>query len=203
MAFAEQDAIGLRAAHVVGTSMGGMIAQLLALHHPARVLSLTCLMSTTGDRSLPGPTARAAAALRRRRANPAENLAQYVQDSLEVQFVMAGEDAPPPDVDFLQAHAAVQGTRMFYPEGGLRQLLAVATTPDRTPALRALAVPCAVIHGDIDPLIPLAHGEATARAIPGATLHVIKGMGHNYPAFAWPLVADAIVQVTQRSPNRV
>lgn len=185
------DALGIDRAHVCGASMGGMIAQIMAIQHPARVLSLISIASATGNPGLslsgeqvidpvsiqvePMPTEREA------------NIEHTVRGMRELSGPGFGFDE-----ERARAVAAEAFDRCFYPEGAERHLDAILRAPDRRPALEALTVPTLVIHGDSDPLVPLEAGEDTARAIPGATLLVIEGMGHDLPRGAWPRIVDAI-----------
>lgn len=184
------DALGIARAHVVGASMGGMIAQLLALAYPRRVLTLTSLMSTTGDRHLPRSEPQALAALLKpTKLDRASFLARY----LETWRILAG-----PLMPLDPEHTRAQGERCFErglnPAGAARQMKAVVAAADRTEALGALRVPTLVLHGSADPLLPLAHGRATANAIPNARFDLIVGMGHALPRAAWAQIVDAVAQ---------
>jgi pimeloyl-ACP methyl ester carboxylesterase len=189
------DALDIPAAHVVGLSMGGMIAQALAIHHPDRVLSLTSWMSTTGDRTVGQPRPAALPAL----ISPApEGRDAYVEYAVNL-FKVIGSPAYPPDEERLRALIAASYDRSYYPIGFLRQLAAITASPDRTAALASVRVPALVIHGEDDPLIEVSGGEATAKAIPGAKLVKIPGMGHDLPRELWPTLVDAIVENTERA----
>jgi proline iminopeptidase len=156
------DALGVARAHVVGASMGGMIAQVLAARHPERLVTLTSIMSTSGKRSLPGPTRQARAILFSRPKKPTDFDSQ-VEHGAKV-FRTIGSPAYPT------------------PEHLLRELVAIAASGDRTALLKTISAPTLVIHGAADPLVPLAGGEDTARHVNGARLEVIQGMGHDLPA---------------------
>lgn len=186
------DHLGLDAAHIVGISMGGMVAQLLAIEHPERVLSLTSIMSTTGDTSVGRPTEAGMMAL----ATPAPNDRELYPEHLVKMRTAIGSPGFPVNPEFLHALAIASFDRCFYPPGVARQLHASIGSPDRTEELGAVRVPTAVIHGREDPLITLSGGEATAAAIPGATLKVIDGMGHDLPPGVWPVLIDEIARVT-------
>jgi pimeloyl-ACP methyl ester carboxylesterase len=182
------DALAIRAAHVVGVSMGGMIAQELALRHRERVLTLTSIMSTTGARDLRGPSFETLCAIVK--PFPADRTG-FVRRSLEIAHTLHGAGFPFED-DRVRRLAARSYDRAHRPAGVRRQLLAIWLSPDRTPALAALSLPALVIHGDADPLVPVDGGRATARAIPGAKLEIIAGMGHELPRPVWPRIIDSV-----------
>jgi pimeloyl-ACP methyl ester carboxylesterase len=200
------DEYGVRAAHLVGASMGGMIAQEIALRFPERVLSLTSFMSTPLAKSftdgsaapdLPGPTP---AAWKAFETVPLAGSTMSREERIE---------------GWTQFQRAVSGTLVPFDEEGQRQLqarfherardldamwnhlAATAASPDRTDRLASLRVPTLVVHGTLDPVVPIAHGYATAAAIPGAELLVIEGLGHEYDPRALEPVADAIVRHTE------
>ena len=187
--------LGIPSAHVVGASMGGMIAQLLAIHHPHHVLTLTSIMSTTGNPELPQPKPEVLAILMQ--PVPTEREAA-IEHGLRVWRAIAG---PGFGFDEVRMRELVELSydRDPDPAGTARQLLAIMTAPSRKDALRSVTRPTLVIHGDADPLVPIAGGFDTARAIPGAKMLVIEGMGHELPEGAWPRVIDAIVELTQRA----
>lgn len=193
-AIALLDHLELPKAHICGASMGGMIVQTMALRHPGRIASLTSIMSTTGDRSLPQATPEAMAAL----TSPVPpDLPGYTERSLYVAKAIGSPGFP-----FREEEQRAKAERVFHrglsPEGTARQMAAIVAHGDRTPGLRELSVPTLVIHGADDPLVPLAGGEATAAAIPGAELLVIEGMGHDLPRDAWPQMVSAISGLTAR-----
>ena len=189
------DHLGVGAAHVAGASMGGMIAQALAIEHPERVLSLCSIMSTTGERRYNRPRLRIYAALLRR---PPEDRESYVRQWLALWRVI-GSPGFRFDEQRVRSLAEQSFDRCHYPAGVARQLLAVMASADRTAALASVRVPTVVIHGRDDPLVRLPAGEATARAIPGAELIVIDGMGHDLPREVWPRVVDAIERNARRA----
>jgi pimeloyl-ACP methyl ester carboxylesterase len=189
------DALEVDAAHVVGVSMGGMIAQTLAIEHPDRVLSMTSIMSTTGDQSVGQPTPEAMQALM---APPAPNPEAMADGSVAIYSVI-GSPGYPMDEERVRALAAASWERGYNPLGVARQLVGVLASGDRTEALGDVDVPTQVIHGADDPLINRSGGEATAAAIPGAKLEVIDGMGHDLPKDLWPRFADLIVANTERA----
>ena len=179
------DALGVARAHVVGASMGGAIAQELAIAYPARVRSLTSIMSSTGDPKLPGPRPKALARLSKK--VPLDRA--YVT----TWSVLAGEHFPF-DADRTARQGAAGYDRGINPAGVSRQMMAIVASGNRTRALRELRVPTLVIHGTADPLIPDPGGRATAAAIPGAQLLLIEGMGHSFPREVWPTIIDAIAR---------
>ncbi len=189
------DALDIASAHVVGASLGGMIAQTLALEHPARVRSLTSIMSTPGDRDLPGATPAAAAPCSRRR----RPIARATSRARVQVFRAIGSPGFPFDEARVRERAARAYDRCFHPAGSARQLVAILAADGRREALRTLRVPTLVIHGADDPLVPLACGVDTAEAIPGAERLIIEGMGHDLPRAVWPRIVDAIAELTARA----
>lgn len=188
------DAVGLLdhlqipAAHVVGASMGGMVAQLIAINHPERVLSLVSIMSTTGNRRVGRPNPRVAVRMLR----PSQrDRAGYVADHLATYRLIGS-----PGFDFEEDDKRRRAERCFdrgiHPAGVARQMAAILTAPDRTEQLRRVQVPTTVIHGDADPLVNVSGGRATAEAVPGARLLILPGMGHDLPRELWPQIIDAI-----------
>jgi pimeloyl-ACP methyl ester carboxylesterase len=182
------DALGLESAHIVGASMGGMIAQTLALRHPRRVRSLTSIMSTTGEPGLAPPTEAAAAVLM---SPPATNRDEAVERALQANAVIGSPGFTRNEQD-IRDRAAQAWDRGVNADGFLRQVAAVYASGDRTEALHSLDVPTLVVHGEDDPLIPLPGGLATAAAIPEAELWVVPGMGHDLPRPLWP---DVIARI--------
>lgn len=185
-------ALDIPRAHVVGSSMGGMIAQLLAIRHPARVITLTSIMSTTGNPELPRATAQAQEALTRPRPDPAQAREAYLDDNVLAAQII-GSPAYPVSVPTLRARVAADLDRAYRPAGFVRQYAAILAAPDRRPALRTLHVPTLVIHGSDDPLVPIEAGRDTAAAVPGARLLEIPGMGHDLPDAVHAALVDAIV----------
>ena len=172
--------LGVGRAHVVGASMGGMIAQLMAANYPDRVLSLTSIMSSSGRRGLPGPTRAARAALLKRPADPHD--IDCVAAHMAHTFRVIGSPAYPTSDKVLRERMARSIKRNVNTGGVARQMVAIAASGDRSELLHKIAVPTLVIHGADDPLVPLACGEDTAHQVPGARLEVIEGMGHDLPA---------------------
>ena len=189
------DALGIPAAHVVGASMGGMIAQTMAINHPASVLSLTSIMSTTGERSLPPARPEAVAVLLL--PAPADR-AGNVERAVHI-FRTIGSPGFPFDEARVRDLAGRSYDRCFSPAGAARQLVAILASGSRRKVLAAVTIPTLVIHGRDDPLIPLEAGLDTARAVPGAELLVIDGMGHDLPRAAWPEIVERIRALTARA----
>ncbi len=190
------DALGIARAHVVGASMGGMIAQEVAIRSPERVRSLTSIMSTTGDPSLPPPTPDVMKVF----TNPPPRTAEeYVEANVAAWLIFRGPGYPE-DEKRDRARAVRAAKRGFNPEGGQRQLLAVYASGSRKKTLPSVAAPTLVIHGADDPLVPLAAGEDTAATIPGAKLVVLPRMGHALPLAVWPRIIDEIAELTTRAP---
>jgi pimeloyl-ACP methyl ester carboxylesterase len=196
-----QDGVGLldhveiERAHVVGVSMGGMIAQTMAARHPERVLSLASIMSNTGARWSGQPSPRMYPLLLR---TPPRDREGYVRHTVEV-FTKIGSTGFPPDQDELRRTAERSFERGLNPAGSTRQLAAIIASGDRTPLLRTIMAPTVVIHGTKDRLVPASGGRATAKAIPGAQLIMIPGMGHDLPRGAWPRMLDAIEENAARA----
>jgi pimeloyl-ACP methyl ester carboxylesterase len=188
------DALGRERAHLVGASMGGMIAQTMAIELPERVASLTSIMSTTGDPSVGDATPAAVAVLM---APPAYTREAVIERAL-AGWRVVGSPGFPRDEEEMRDRAGRAFDRAHDPEGVGRQFAAILASGDRTSALRALRTPSLVIHGREDPLVRLSGGEATAAAIPGAELVVIDGMGHDLPRPAWPRIIDPIAALVGR-----
>jgi pimeloyl-ACP methyl ester carboxylesterase len=188
------DALGLDQAHFVGASMGGMIAQTVAIEHPERVLTLTSIMSSTGDQRVGGSTEAAARVLAR---PPARNRAEAIQRTVDAYRVI-GSPGFELDEAGLRERAGRSFDRGYDPLGVGRQMMAILASPDRTRMLRALRIPTLVVHGAADPLVHVSGGRATAAAIPGAELLVIDGMGHDLPRDLWPLLANHIAALISR-----
>jgi pimeloyl-ACP methyl ester carboxylesterase len=194
-AFGLLDHLGIEAAHVLGASMGGMVAQTMAIRRPERVLSLTSIMSTTGERGAGRPKMRVWSVLMRRAPRQKD---AYVEHFVRV-FRMIGSKGFPIDEDRIRRVAAASHERGHSAAGTGRQLAAIMASGDRTEALRKVRCPTTVIHGRDDPLVPFSGGQATARAIPGARLIAIPGMGHDLPREVWPQVVDAVAETAARA----
>jgi pimeloyl-ACP methyl ester carboxylesterase len=181
-------ALQLENAHVVGASMGGMIAQSMAARHPGRVRSLTSIMSNTGARWSGQPALRAYPFLLGRA--PTEREA-YVEHALKM-WALIGSPGFDRDVAELREQLGTAYDRAYLPEGTARQLAAIIASGDRRAELRAVRAPTLVIHGEADRLVSPSGGRATAKAIAGARLLTIPGMGHDLPQGVWPQVLDAV-----------
>jgi pimeloyl-ACP methyl ester carboxylesterase len=194
-AFGLLDHLGIDAAHVVGASMGGMIAQTMAIKRAERVLSLTSIMSTTGERRASRPKLRVWSLLMRRAP---EGKQAYIEYFVRL-FRAIGSKGFPLDVERTRELAAATYDRNHDAAGTGRQLAAIMASGDRTTSLRSLNVPTTVIHGRDDPLVPFRGGRATAAAIPDARLIAIPGMGHDLPREVWPQVVEAVVETAGRA----
>lgn len=191
------DALGVGSAHVVGVSMGGMIAQAVAVRHPRRVRSLTSMMSTPGTHVGRARTRARAALL----TPPATSREGAAQRSLKI-YRTIGSPGFPLDERQVMDVARRSWDRGHDPGGVARQIAAIANSPDRTPGLRGVRVPTLVIHGADDPLVGVDGGRATAAAVPGAELLVVPGMGHNLPRPLWAPIATAITDLARRTDGR-
>jgi pimeloyl-ACP methyl ester carboxylesterase len=186
------DGLGIDRAHVLGASMGGMIAQQMAIERPERLLSLVSMMSTTGEPEYGAPTEEALTAL----LTPAPaDRAGYIEATSAKMMIWASRRYG--DRARAEAFAAENFDRCFYPEGVGRQLAAILATGSRAEGLRALAVPTLVIHGLDDTLIAPSGGERTAELVPGARLLLVEDMGHDRPEQLWPLLTGAILEHTE------
>jgi pimeloyl-ACP methyl ester carboxylesterase len=194
------DRLGVERAHLVGASLGGMIAQTVAIEHSERVLSLTSMMSTTGDRSVGWPHPAGLEALLR---TPPPTDREGFGESAVLGFRQIGSPGFTPDEESVRARALASFDRGYEPLGVARQLVAVGASGDRTAALGKLDVPALVIHGADDVLIDRSGGEATAKAIPGARLEMFEGMGHDLPRDLWPRFIDLIVENTARAASPI
>lgn len=183
------DDLDIEAAHVVGASMGGMIAQQMAIEHADRVLSLTSIMSTTGSSEVGQGSQEAMGAL----LSPApDDRDEAIERGVRIGGIVAG---PHFDEELARSRIGEAFDRSYYPAGAPFQLAAIAKTGDRTERLRSLDVPALVIHGLVDSLVDSSGGEATAAAIPGAKLLTFDDMGHDLPPTRWDEIADGIAEV--------
>jgi pimeloyl-ACP methyl ester carboxylesterase len=186
------DGLGIDRAHVVGASMGGMIAQQMAIERPERLLSLVSMMSTTGEPEYGAPTEEALAALL---APAPPDRDGYVEATSAKMMIWASRRYG--DRARAAAIAGESFDRSFYPEGVGRQLAAILASGSRAEGLRALDVPTLVIHGTDDTLIAPSGGERTAELVPGARLLLVEDMGHDRPEQLWPTLAEAILEHTE------
>jgi pimeloyl-ACP methyl ester carboxylesterase len=190
------DALGVDRARIVGASMGGMIAQHIAAKHPQRVSALTLMMTTSGARGLPGPSAKARAAMLDRRGLDAKHI-EAVVDRLERVFTIIGSPAyrPADEAARLVFRERLRASvrRAYRPAGVARQLIAVAADGDRSPLLARITAPTHIVHGAADPLVPVASAHDLRGKISGSTLDVIEGMGHDLPPALWPRLAASVV----------
>lgn len=188
------DHLGVESAHIAGSSMGGMIVQQMAIDHPDRVLTMTSIMSTTGEPQYFESTPEASAALLQPR--PSERDA-FIAAGVEGRRISSSRRYF--DVDQMTKHIAESFDRMFYPEGLARQMAAIRASGDRADGLRSLRVPTLVIHGGDDTLILPKGGLRTAELIPGANLLLLSDMGHDLPRPLWPLIIDAVISHTDHA----
>jgi len=186
------DALGVKEADVVGVSMGGMIAQTMAIHYPDRVRTLTSIMSSTGNPNLPQPTPEAMTVLL---APPVSSRDEYIKNSLESAKVLHGPHYPLNE-DYVRNYSEISYDRCYHPQGFSRQLGAVLASGSRNEALANVKIPTLVIHGDADPLVPIEGGKDTAKSIPEAELLIIEGMGHSFPTEVVPQILGAILKHT-------
>jgi pimeloyl-ACP methyl ester carboxylesterase len=191
--------LDLAPAHIIGASMGGMIAQTLAIRHPESVRSLVSIMSNTGSRRHGQPSLKVYSIFLRR---PAEGRDEFIAH-MERLFRVIGSRGLPRDEDDLRAIAIASYERDHDAAGPGRQLAAIIASGDRTAQLRTVTAPTLVIHGSADPLVAPSGGRATARAIPGAQLMMVEGMGHDLPRAAWPRLIDAIASHALRAEKRL
>jgi len=189
------DALGIGPAHVVGASMGGMIVQTLALRHRDKLRSMTSIMSTTGNRELPPADP---AVVGRLVMPPAPDREQAIERTVET-FRVIGSPGFAFDEARVREVATRSYDRCFLPSGQARQLAAILHQPNRVAALGQLDLPTLVVHGEADPLVPVAGGEDTARAVPGAELWLVAGMGHDLPAEIQPELVERIASLTARA----
>ena len=187
------DALGIEKANICGVSMGGMIVQTMAIRHPNRVKSMVSIMSTTGNPDLPPAQPQAMRALF---SPAAKGRDAAIERRIKINKVI-GSPGFTYNEEKERKKAALSYDRSHYPQGRLRQTIAIVAHGNRKPALSSVTTPTLVIHGSDDPLVPLAGGKDTAEAIPGAKLLVIKGLGHDLPEGAWPQLVDAIASHIQ------
>jgi len=190
------DVLGIAKAHVCGASMGGMIAQHVAARHPERVKSLTLMMTSSGARRLPGPSLKVRGALTSR---PKDQRLETIVEHYVNLYGLIGSPAYPAGKDYLRERFTRSVRRSYRPAGTARQMVAIAADGDRTPLLGKLRPPTHVIHGAADPLVPVGAGHDLGARIPGATLDVIEGMGHDLPKELWPRFVAGIAGAAARA----
>lgn len=190
------DALGIPSAHVCGASMGGMIAQHLAALQPQRVRSLALVMTTSGARRLPQPSLRVRKVLvsRPRGDAPHETIVAHLQRVMK----LIGSPAFPPDPERQRERLLASVRRAWHPAGTARQIVAVIADGDRSPLLPRIVAPTRIIHGEADPLVPVAAARDLARRVAGAQLDIIPGMGHDLPLQLLPRLADGIADNARR-----
>ncbi|MGD0189225.1 MAG: alpha/beta hydrolase [Rhizomicrobium sp.] len=189
------DALGIDSAHIAGASMGGMIAQLVALDHPQKARSLISIFSTTGDPSLPRSSPEAQAALMT--PPSATDRATVIAHSLKGRRAYASS-AYPFDEERLGALVGASYDRSYYPQGSQRQYAAILASPPRTERLKRLHIPALVLHGSVDTLIRPEAGRHTAQCIPGAEYHELEGWGHDLPLGVLPTLFDLILPFVEK-----
>ena len=190
-------ALGIAQAHICGASMGGMIAQQIALRHPGRVKSLTLMMTSSGARKLPGPSMKVRGAMLARPDDPGS------VDSVVAHYVrlyrLIGSPAFPASDDYLNAQLQRAVRRAYRPRGVARQLVAIAADGDRSNLLDRIIAPTQIVHGNSDPLIPVAAAHDLVAKIRGAGLDLIDGMGHDLPEPLWPRFVANLAEVAARA----
>lgn len=194
------DVLDIGRAHVVGRSMGGMIAQIMASEHAERVSSLTSIMSSTGNQALPQAEPDIMAMMMRPAPDPVADQAGFISHHLAFARRIAGTSYRF-DEDACRSLVLEEVRRAYDPAGAARQLAAMVVAGDRRVRLSAIAVPTLVIHGTDDPLIPPACGKDTALSIPNAAFMQISGMGHDLPPEFYPIIADAIEQTARKASS--
>ena len=194
------DALGVERAHIVGASMGGMIAQVVAAHHPARTTSLTSIMSSTGRRDLPPGRPEAMAALMTPLASDSRE--DRIAASMKTWRIIGSPGYPATDAE-LRADAERDIDRVPYePTGVARQMAAILVAPPRNDMLKSVAAPTLVIHGAEDPLVPVEAGQDTAASIPGAELIIVPGMGHDVTVALTPVLEKHVGDFVDRVEGR-
>ncbi len=189
------DAVGIESAHIVGRSMGAMIGQMMAIHYPNRIKTLTSIMSSTSDSKLPPPEPEVLSVLLETEPSDKE---KYIEHSVRVMKTLNGSTYPI-DEGRIRKWALDSYRRGLNPDGIARQFAAILATGSRKEDLKSVTVPTLVIHGDADPLVPLACGIDTANIIPGAQLLIIKGLGHTLVPQVYPQVIGAISRHASRN----
>lgn len=191
------DAMGIQKAHICGASMGGMVAQQLAVRHPGRVKSLTLMMTSSGSRRLPGPAMKVRSAMLSR-PDDSKNF-----DSIVAHYVrfykLIGSPGYPAGDEWLAKRLSMSVRRSYRPRGTARQLTAIVADGDRSHLLSQIKAPTQILHGLQDPLVPVAAGRQLAALIAGAKVDLIEGMGHDLPMALWPRFGDGIAAAAARA----
>jgi pimeloyl-ACP methyl ester carboxylesterase len=190
------DALGVASAHVVGASLGGMVAQHVAATFPARVLSLTLIMTTSGARALPQPATEVS---RKLLAQPGDTSPQGLANHYQQLFEVIGSPAYRPEPSAFHAQMMTSVQRAWRPLGTARQLAAVVADGDRTAMLARIQAPTHIVHGADDPLIPVAAAQQLQQHIAGATVDIVPGMGHDFPVPLMPRLAAGIASNAARA----
>ena len=193
------DAVGKAKAHIVGVSMGGMIAQEFAAAYPQRTLSLTSIMSHSGNPDLPQPTPAAMATLNARPVDRTDP--DFIADSVKRAETIGSPAYPWPE-GALAERAQAEAARAFNPPGVARQMAAIRASGDRRAKLATITAPTMVLHGENDPLVPVAGGRDTAANIKGAELRIIPGMGHDLPPALFATFVETIERAITRAHQR-
>ena len=191
------DALGIRRAHMVGASMGGMIVQIIAAHYPERTASMVSIMSTSGRRGLPQGKPEALAMLSAQPEGPARE--QLVAHGIKLRRTIAGPGYPPDETD-LRAFVEKNVDRRWWPQGAARQYVSVLASGDRVELLKSVKAPTLVLHGEDDPLLPVDCGRDVAKLVPGAEIQTWPGWGHDFPKAMIPQVIDRITQFCKGKP---
>lgn len=192
------DALKIERAHIVGASMGGMIAQLIAAKFPERTLTMTSIMSTTGHRSLPRADRDATRALMLQPEDPTD-MRSIVERNVRVRKALQSRSHPKSHAEIWETAAAAVERGGYNPDGVARQLGAILAAPHRRRLLRTVTAPSLVLHGDEDPLVKVECGIDTAKQLRNAELHILRGMGHDFPTSLLPEIAERIHGTVQRS----
>jgi pimeloyl-ACP methyl ester carboxylesterase len=190
------DALGIASAHVCGASMGGMIAQRMAATFPQRIKSLTLMMTSSGARRLPGPTLKVRSAMIAR--PPSQTIEGIVEHYVRL-YALIGSPAYPAPAAYLRDRFTTSVKRSYRPAGTARQMVAIAADGDRSPVLGSIRMPTRIIHGQADPLVPIAAGHDLKAKITAAQIDVIDGMGHDLPAPLYPRFVDGIAAAAGRA----
>lgn len=189
------DELGIEQAHICGASLGGMIVQAMAINHADRILSMTSIMSTTGNPSLPPSHPEAIAALTSKRVDDPKHA---MNRAVEVSRVI-GSTGFERDEERIRNKALESYNRAYNPDGVARQMAAIMAHGDRRPGLNQLKLPCLVIHGNVDPLVPISGAHDTHQNVPGAEIMIIEGMGHDMPIGAWSQIVKGIALLTHQT----